>query len=399
MQESIAKKYRPASSADVLHDPEIVRSISAFFQTAQGGHAAIILAPPGSGATTLVELLTIEHDIDVVWTHPGTVRLRALLSAAGQSGISAAGRRKFVVFDGFDAMLSDQSMATDSIDFFKKNSAVPVVCIAHRRRNAVQRLTDAFPPAARKESVSIYEFPALPDARIADRLRDIADAEGIVIDVDLIAENSHGDLRSAIEVLVLGLESATKDEFPDGLEAAAEALAKDPSLQRAMNLYDADCIVVPAAIFENYTTTVASLDIACAISDGFSEGDIFHETAHAKQRYELLEYDGVLTVAQSALLCKKSITPNIKKFGTAWSKSNNRLAKLKGLRSVFAKMRIPVEDLAFVRASITSAPAATARKLRHLHEKDILAIMRQWKCGYLTSHHVRMKKYMTLSDG
>jgi hypothetical protein len=98
------------------------------------------------------------------------------------------------------------------------------------------------------------------------------------------------------------------------------------------------------------------------------------------------------------------MAPAIKKFGTAWSKANNRLAKMKALKNVRWKMSgVPVEELAYVRTMLLAALArkdgeAVRRITASLNEKDVLAIMRQWKCAYTSNDHAKMKKLMTLSN-
>ena len=194
------------------------------------------------------------------------------------------------------------------------------------------------------------------------------------------------------------------DEFPDGLEAAADALARNTTIERALDLYHADIAVVPAAIFENYATLVRDVSTCADISDSFSVSDTVHEAAFSKQRWDLLDVVGTLSVAQPALRINTTMAPAIKKFGTAWSKANNRLAKMKALKNVRWKMSgVPVEELAYVRTMLLAALArkdgeAVRRITASLNEKDVLAIMRQWKCAYTTNDHAKMKKLMTLSN-
>lgn len=405
--ECLAKKYAPETSDDTLFSSDDVARLRDFFRQAPPGNALVVLAHTGSGSSTLVELLVREcGDIDAVWTHPGTTRLRALLAAAGQGNISALGKRKFVVFDAFDAMLADQASNADIVEFLKKSPPTPIVCIAHRRRNAQQRIFEAFPsPKRRDGSILVVEMPRLSDDSVLARLKIVASRENIDIDDDAlatIAADAHGDLRSALGVLEMGLKGSKMDEFPDGLEAAADALADNTTIEQALDLYHADIAVVPAAIFENYASLVKDMTVCTDVSDSFSLSDIVHEAAFSKQRWDLLDVVGTLSVAQPAIRMNTTMAPAIKKFGTAWSKANNRLAKLKALKIVRRKMSgVPViEDLAYVRtillAALARKDAASIRNITtSLDEKDVLAIMRQWKCAYTTNDHAKMKKLMS----
>jgi hypothetical protein len=408
VMESLALRHAPATSDDTLFPAEGIARVRAFFRDATGGSdgkTLVVMAYPGSGTTTLINLIIKEcGDIDVVWTHPGTVRLRGLLEAARQGSISATGKRKFVVFDAFDAMLTDQATNADILEFLKKSPPMPIVCIAHQRRNALQRAFEAFPSAKRRDqNITTVEFPRLSDEAIYRRVLAIAVSEGIDISEDTLASNvkdARGDLRSALGVLELGIEGSAMDDFPDGLEAAAEALAKDPTIQRALELYHADITVVPAAVFENYSSLAKNISMCADVSDSFSLADTVHEVAFAKQRWDLLDIIGVLSVAAPAMRMNTTMAPAILKFGTVWSKANNRLAKLKALRHVRTKFNgIPIEDVAYIRtvllAALAQKDAKTIQSITAcLGEKDVLAIMRQWKCGYTTNHHIKMKKLM-----
>ncbi len=373
---------------------------------AAGTPRSVIMAVgvPGCGVSTALQHLLDVLDMESVWLDPATPRLRVAMADAGCSCVSATGRRKVVVLEGFDAIMRDANGAADVADALRRQLPAPLVVLAHRTRTIVRRFQELF-PAATRDRASVVEIRPMRPARIAGILRAAHPGMAPAL-AESMARACRGDVRSALASLALSeaSDAHTKDEVPDADEVVEAAIAGQlTTVAEALRRGASDPAVVSHGIFERY-------GFAADVADAFSAADVIDERMFATQRWELAEVHAAMAVAYPALRLDPSQTlprgpASRKKFvyGMVWSRQHLLAARSKlfltvQTQRVAAKLPpLGVTDLAMVRGMVLHAigrPEVLRRILEGLRPDAVLAIMRLWKGSYTLNMHAKVSRLL-----
>jgi replication factor C small subunit len=221
------EKYRPRSFDEVVDLEEVKARLREFVKSGDMPHL-LFYGPPGTGKTTMA--LVLARELYGEYWRENTLEL----NASDERGINVIRERvkefartapvgkapfKLVILDEADNMTSDAQQALRRImEIYAQNTRFILLA------NYVSRIID--PIISR---CAVFRFSPLPRSLMAERLKHIAEREGITIKedaIDVIYELSEGDMRKAINLLQV---AATTSKVVDGNAVAAAAAAVRPS--------------------------------------------------------------------------------------------------------------------------------------------------------------------------
>ena len=206
-----SEKYRPTRIEAMVGNEEARLKLLQWYDNWKfGGKAALLIGPPGTGKTTLVNLLAAERGLNLVELNASDTRTKdALEKRIGEvmSAASLFGERSLIFLDEVDGLAgrSDQG-ALESIKEAVKTTRNPVVMAANDPDSEkVRKLSDA--------SV-VIRFKPPPPREVEMYLRMIVRKEKAKINEERLMEivsNANGDLRQAINAVQSSGSTGRKD--------------------------------------------------------------------------------------------------------------------------------------------------------------------------------------------
>lgn len=376
-------------------DSDLKELVQDWLAGEQGG-MVWLTGSPGSGMTTMVRELVA--NMEAVWMTPATMWSRALLRDVCRSPVAVNGRRKVLVLDELDSVLSNESTMTEVVFLVKQCQRVPVVCIMKATRAALTC-------PLRKKAKLVVSFQPLKHADTVAAVLRIAEAEGLPTqEVDALCCKAPGDVRHVVQTLRAGVRTTRDVHMPTSLGVEA-VLGRRMGVEEALRAYEADAGALPSGVFETYWRTAEDISECVAYLDMASVGDLVDERIHAKQRWDLMQLHGALTVGAAAVTLPSKPGIVTDKHGTLWNKGNLLRTHIKGLKGVEMRRaaggmaRLGAEDLGFLRRMIADClpdveAAANVCRRAGLNAEACLAVMRLWNTGYLINTHNKIKKLL-----
>ncbi|MFB6490856.1 MAG: replication factor C small subunit [Thermoproteus sp. AZ2] len=221
------EKYRPRSFDEVVDLDEVKGRLREFVRAGNMPHL-LFYGPPGTGKTTMA--LVLARELYGEYWREDVLEL----NASDERGINVIRERvkefartapvgkapfKLVVLDEADNMTSDAQQALRRImEMYAATTRFILMA------NYVSRIID--PIISR---CAVFRFPPMPKELMAERLRYIANKEGVKLTddgIDAIYEIAQGDMRRAINLLQM---AAAAEGVVNKDSVAAVASAARPS--------------------------------------------------------------------------------------------------------------------------------------------------------------------------
>ncbi len=312
-----AERWRPLKSSDVLGAAATTQTILKWLTGWKRGSALLLHGPPGCGKSVLVRAITSDLGRDLIKIED-VDDIKAIVGATTQTTLT--GKQRIILIDDVDAIaVENRSNVTELIDVIKR-SRWPVVLTA----------IDPWEPAMRslRQYSMMIAISKLPTKVIAERLKEIAEREGISADLQLLqaaAAISGGDMRAGLnclEMLAAGADGAElvaldKTRNPFELMSALFKGTNMSSVKQALSEADMDLDEIFSWLETNiFIEWRNPKDVAVAL-ELLSRADMMRRRHAETSRNILTEF---------ALL----------KGSSGWSRYStpDRLAMLKQLRSV-----------------------------------------------------------------
>ena len=355
---------RPRTSLGTSFPDVHVAALRIWMLTRTG--PALATAGPGAGLTTLVELLAVETDVDLVCVGSGTPHMKAFLDSAGSSAVSVELRRKVIMVEGADALAATESVAwTDVIAFARSRPRLPVLFTAHSRRSTK--------PFEFARTWPRFDLGKPSGPAVLDILRRAARAGALRVDdgsLDAIARDARGDVRSALNALEVACKVRgqapvapvdCKDVREDGLDVVEAVLtgARGISVDEAARMHEPSMVAM--GVFENYLSVARDAGACVNVAEWFSVADAVDARSHGAADPPLGDralYRLVALAGPAHALAASSGPCSVKKFGSVWSKQFNACTKTHQAKAL-AVARLerglaPLDpcDMAFVRAGV-----------------------------------------------
>ena len=426
---------RPRTSLGVPFPDVQVAALRAWMVGRVG--PALATAGPGSGLTTLVELLAAENDLELLRVGSGTPQVKAFLDSAGSSAVTVEMRRKVILVEGADALATTESVAwTDVLAFVRSGPRVPVLLAAHSRRSTKPfefartwpRFDLGKPSApvvrailhtALRAALSRGPTGVIPESLLDALARDVrGDVRAAINALDLACRGSQTDAASSAATADAAATAAAaaadaedaevartartartathapgvaaKDVREDGLDVVEAVLtgARGISPDEAARMHEPSMVAM--GMFENYHAVTRDLDTLADVADWFSVSDVVDARSHGAADPPFGDralYRVVALAGPARALGASKGTCAVKKFGSVWSKQFNACTKSNQVKALAAARggrgmaALEPGDLAFVRSGVRRCLArGDDAALRSLVEgwsvQDVLALVR-----------------------
>ncbi len=214
-----AEKYRPASLKEVAGNSEAIKLLTHWAAEWTEGQprkkALLLYGAPGTGKTSAAYALAKELHYDLIELNASDSRTRDVIkrivgSASTSVTLDPKYERKVIVLDEVDGIHGQADYGgMKALQDVIRESMQPIVLIA----NDPYRLSREF-----RALTKMVEFKRLDQASVIGVLEGICDREGLEASekvLRIIATNSNGDLRSAINDLQAIGEGRKKLALPD----------------------------------------------------------------------------------------------------------------------------------------------------------------------------------------
>lgn len=202
-QKNWVEKYRPRTLSHVVGHPTAIEELKTWAESWIVGvpdyRAIILYGKAGTGKTTSAYALANEmkwETIELNASDQRTAKIIEKIAGAGSQLNTLSGNKRLVILDEADNIHGNADRGGEkAIIGVIKKTAQPIILIANELYDMSYGLRNSCKP---------IQFKSIAQSTIASILRGIANAENIKYDVGVIeklAENSDGDLRSAINDL------------------------------------------------------------------------------------------------------------------------------------------------------------------------------------------------------
>jgi replication factor C large subunit len=308
MSQPWSSLFRPCTLKEIAGNEKAIRQLQDWLKSWEGGapkqRAAFLYGPPGVGKTCTVTALAADQGYELMEVNASDrrtkKRLNALVGRSIHQRDTITGKRRMILFDELEGVSEHDGVR--AIASIIKEAEVPIVLIA---TSIGERWEDKFRPL---KDISLHiKYTAVPFSQSLARLKVIVGELEIHIDEDvleLLADRSRGDLRSAIndlEAIARGRTRITMAETSvltdrDRNDYTPDALMK---LFSAKTLSDARRVISSAHIpyddlflwiYENLPLILNDTSDLAEGIDALSRADIHQVRARRTQDYRLIKY-------------------------------------------------------------------------------------------------------------
>jgi replication factor C large subunit len=312
------EKYRPASLKNVAGNPGAIQKVVSWMGGWRDGipekKAVLLYGPPGTGKTSAAYALASDMDYDLIELNASDTRTQGIVNrivgSASTSGTLGPVEGKVIVLDEVDGIHGKSDYGgLSALKKWIKASHQPLVLIA----NDPWSLSREF-----RSLCEMVEFRKIDQRTVLRVLKDICTKEGIETQeqvLKIIATNSRGDLRSAINDLqslaggkrklsIKDLDSLKMRDSKIRIFDTLRMIFKTTSIDRAREaVFDSeeDPDTIMKWIVENVPAEYEDPEELKAAFDCISKADVFMGRISRRQDWGLLKYVTDLMSAGVAL--------------------------------------------------------------------------------------------------
>lgn len=215
--------YRPKKKTDFVGNTQAVNELEKWLKSWKKKppkkRAAFIYGPPGIGKTSFVQVFAKENNYQLVEVNASDTRnkgsLEETLGRTVKQNVTVFGQNRMILVDEMDGLSGQQDRGgVSTISKIIDVTASPMILVAN---TIEENMESRFRSLLKK--VKSIEFKPLTFSNVYKKLEDIAKDQGIIVQpdvLDVIAEKSHGDLRSAIndlETISRGQKTVTAEDL------------------------------------------------------------------------------------------------------------------------------------------------------------------------------------------
>ncbi len=281
-------KYAPLSLSEIIGNEEAITQLKTWaleFERNKPQKPLLLYGPPGTGKTASARALAQEFNWTVIETNASDARdPKALTKVAGQNGKGLFNEQRLILLDEIDGAF-DRGEVPEVVRIIKETKQ-PIILTANDVWD--KHLMNL------RSLCKLVEFKKVNMRTIATLLTGIAQKESVTMEklqIDAIAKNSSGDVRSAIIDLQSGGVS-TRDREANVFEAVRNVF-KTTEYQKSINAsehLDIDLDSFIKWIEENVPVEYEKREDVQKAFDWLSKADIMQGRIRRRQYYGLMKY-------------------------------------------------------------------------------------------------------------
>ena len=322
-----SERFRPRTLSEVVDNKEALRMflnwVRSWRRRPPKRRSVFLYGPPGVGKTSAVEAVAADLGFDLIEVNASDYRtakrIETILGKASSQTQSLSGKRRMILFDEVEGISGREDRGgVEAILRLIRVTRSPIVLVATGSQETWGERLNSLIRAS-----ELIEFRRIPFQDIVQRLREICKEVGIDVEeeaLELIAERSNGDLRSAandLEVLARGRKTLTwedvymlgarnrKSEISEVLRKIFSAKSFNEA-RGAMRESPVGYEELLEWIYENLPYVYEDpYDLEEAM-DALSRADIHRRRAKETQEYRLLKYMFNAMLAEVALSRRRS---------------------------------------------------------------------------------------------
>jgi replication factor C large subunit len=284
----LSEKYQPRDMREVIGQKELGLKINGWLDNWKPGKALLIYGPTGTGKTLLVRLIAKERNMNLYELNSSDDRsassLKESLIPASKEGSLL--KKRLIVIDEVDSFgEADRGGIAEVINAIKGGSN-PMILIANDAYNQKLKTLRNYCELVRSRKV--------PVNMIEKKLAYIAYKEGIKIspqDIRKIAENSDGDIRSAINDL--GSTNIISRDKEKNIFEVLNVVFRSRNLReasRAIDSSDKDLDELFWWIEQNIPLEYQNHALIAKAFEILSKADVFRSQIIKNQNYRFRKY-------------------------------------------------------------------------------------------------------------
>jgi replication factor C large subunit len=306
-----SEKYRPKAVQEMVgnEDARLV-AIKWLAGWASGSKPLLLLGPPGTGKTTLVQALARQLDYDVVEMNASDIRnketLQARITPIFQNTANLIGKNIMLFLDEVDGISGrEDTGGLDTLINLMKEPTVPVIMAANKKSLKIMKLAKA---------CKIVEFSPVPPRLLLLLLDHVLRSEGVKLgsgDKTSIIDNSRGDIRSLLnsaQSRAAGYSTVSNKDIVDvDIVDAINGYFNADSLNQAMQFIIRADVSYPdpryrsispeerrkdmlAALFSSIVSSQIEQHDLALLLNVLSRADMIVGRANASRQWHLLKY-------------------------------------------------------------------------------------------------------------
>ncbi len=288
------EKYAPKTLDGVFGNAESIQQVRTWaldWQRGKKQKPLLLHGPPGTGKTAVARALANDMGWALLETNASNLRdgenVRKLMGIASATD-TLFGEKRLVLFDEVDGAFDRGEIP--ALSQVVADSLHPIMLTAN----------DVWNPklSGLRASCTRVEFKKVGKADVKKALERIAEAEKAEADIELLAEASKGDLRSAIIDLQSGMPSERQRE--ENVFEGVKRLFKSRTFDEAITAQDDSAIdfdLFERWIEENIPVEYDLPEDLAAAFDALSRADVFSGRIRRRQAWGLLKFRRVMALA------------------------------------------------------------------------------------------------------
>jgi replication factor C large subunit len=279
-------KYKPKKLDEIIGQNIVIKKVLDWLNYWKPGKALLLYGPTGIGKGITVELIAKEKNLNLVEINASDNRdassIKKLIPATKEGSLL---KERIILIDEIDNLSRDDRGGSSEIIEIIKNSRYPIILIA---QNAYDKKLKTM-----RNYCQLIKLRKVPKNIIERKLIEIVKKEKLNLsftDIKKIAENSDGDIRSAIndlEIESLGYREREKSVF-ETMQAIFKGDFK--SALKAIELCDKNLDEIFWWVEQNITNEYSNIDDIALAFEFLSKADLFKGKIYRNQNYRFKKY-------------------------------------------------------------------------------------------------------------